>query len=271
MKRTALCLYGYFSNRENENAGMLGYEYIKENILKYPNVDVFVHTWDLKNEKKIIELYNPKRIIAEKQLDYNAVASSYGLYQSDIDEGFDRNSTIYVNCTIQASLSFYNSRAMSILLKREYERDNNFEYDVVITARFDLGHRSGFHRGYNVSQITFNPENDMNYIYSSMWVQINCGFADQWFYSNSENMNKFIYMGDHAIEDFKLGSNYNNALINGWFDSNADDEFSNEVLKPKENRTTNLFKYPQWQIINNHLYHKFYLNKVELYEKSKYV
>ncbi len=267
--RIALCIHGYFSNRESENAGMLGYEYIKEHILKYPNVDIFIHTWDLKNEKKIIELYNPIRIIAEEQIDYNAVANSYGLFQSDIDEGFDRGSTIFKNCTIQASLSFYNSRAMAIMLKREYERDFNFEYDAVICVRFDLGHRSGFHRGYNVSQITFNPEFDMNYYYFPYWMQMNAGLGDQHFYSNSENINRFIYMGDEAINDFKLGSKYHDLLVNGWPDSNADDEFSNEVLK--ENKSNNLVKYPTWQIINNHLYYKYYMIKNNIYDKIKYI
>jgi hypothetical protein len=269
--KIALCLYGYFNNREDSSAGMKGYQYIKDTILKYPNVDVFVHSWDLENENKIKELYKPKLSVFEKQVDYEALAKTKGVYQKNIDKDFDRNNTIYFQCTIQASLSFFSSRAMSIILKNSYENGNEFEYDVVITARFDLGHRSKMHRGYNVSQMNFNPNADMKYLYSSMWVQLNAGYADQWFYSNSKNMNSFVLMQEHFFVDFKVDSEYNKALNNGWFDSNAADEFSNEMLKPSDQRSNNLMKYPTWQMVNNHLYHKWFLNKAGLYEVSKFV
>lgn len=270
--KIALVLYGYFNNREDQNSGMKGYAYIQENLLKH-GVDVFIHSWDLQNQNLIEALYNPKMIIVEEQIDYTRIAGENGLYQADIDENFNRESTIFKYCTIQQSLSFYHSRAKGLMLKREYERDFNlkFKYDVVITARFDLGHRSEVHRGYNVSEIRFDPNLDMNYLYSSMWMQLNCGFADQWFYSSSENMDKFIYMGDKALVDFKLYSHYHHLLINGWPDSNEDDEFSNEVLKSKEEKAINLVKYPTWQIINNHLYHKYFIKSVGLYENSKFI
>lgn len=270
MKRVALCLYGYFNNREDSGAGMKGYRYIKDNILKYENVDIFIHSWDVENEGIIRELYNPKKAEFERQIDFKSVAAGYGVSQEQIDKGFNRNATIFSQCTVQASLSFYFSRANSILLKKDYEVEHG-KYDIVIAARFDLGHRSKMHRGYNVSEMNFNPNNDMKYLYSAMWQQLNAGYADQWFYSNSDNMNVFLGMYNHALHDFKVGSDYNKALNLGWFDSNAVDEFSNERLKPENERTTNLMKYPTWQIINNHLYHKWFLNRVDLYEMSKFV
>lgn len=267
--KIALCLYGYFNNKGDSNAGMKGYNYIKDNILQYPNVDVFIHSWDLANEEKIRGLYNPKHAVFDKQVDFEKLAADMGVNQSNIDQDFNRSDTIFKDCTIQASLSFYTSRGVSLLLKYTHESEHDFEYDVVVTARFDLGHRSGMHRGYNVSQMTFKPEQDMQYLYSSMWMQLNAGYADQWFYSNSKTMNTFILMQEHALHDFKVGSNYNKALLNGWPDSNADDEFSNEIFKPV--KATNLMKYPTWQMVNNHLYHKWFLMKVGLYEKSKFI
>jgi hypothetical protein len=127
------------------------------------------------------------------------------------------------------------------------------------------------HRGYNVSEINFNPTYDMKSLYSSMWMQLNAGYADQWFYSNSKNMNLFMAMPEHFFADFKVGSDYNKALNSGWFDSNQADEFSNEVLKPESERTANLMKYPTWQMINNHLYHKWFLKRTGLYEVSKFI
>jgi hypothetical protein len=58
--RIALCLYGYFNNREDSSAGMKGYKYIQDNILSHPNVDVFIHSWDMENRFKIIDLFKPK-------------------------------------------------------------------------------------------------------------------------------------------------------------------------------------------------------------------
>lgn len=267
--KIALCLYGYFNNKADSSAGMKGYEYIKEHILKYENVDVFVHSWDLENSQKILDLYKPVEFTFDEQVDFDKRAKIHGVYQDLIDENFDRASTIYNGCTIQASLSFFESRAMSLGNKSFHEIQNGFRYDVVITARFDLGHRSGFHRRYNVSHINFDPTLDMNYLYSSMWMQLNAGYADQWFYSNSWNMDLFMLMGSHFLKDSLLFSDYHKALTNGWFDSNADDEFSNERLKTE--KTNNLMKYPTWQMINNHLYHKWFLKNVGLYDKSKFL
>lgn len=270
--RIALCLYGYFNNREDENAGMKGYEYIKNTILKHGNVDVFVHSWDLKNRDLILDLYNPKHEEFEFQTNFVPVLKkNYGVDQELIDQGFDRNSTIYHQCTLQSSFSFFTSRSNSILLKMEVEQEEKFTYDVAIVARYDLGHRSRMHMGYNVSEMNFDPNADMNYIYSAMWQQLNAGYADQWFYSSSENINILRHFGTYGVVDFKVGSDYNKALNNGWFDSNTSNEFSNERMKPVEQRSKNLMKYPTWQMINNHLYHKWFFQKVGLYEVSKFV
>ena len=102
-----------------------------------------------------------------------------------------------------------------------------------------------------------------------MWVQTNAGYADQWFYSNQENMIKFVGFYDKSLDYFKPKSEYEKAITNGWFDSNAKNEFSNEILKSV--KSENLLKYPRWQMINNHIMHKWFMKDVGIYDKSKFV
>ena len=144
------------------------------------------------------------------------------------------------------------------------------EYDCVIVSRFDAGQRSKVHRGYNVSEIPFSGSLDMNYLYSAMWMQLNAGYADQWFFSNSNNIDKLVEMHLDSLTDyFQKDSEYYQSLSTGWPDSNADDEFSNEMLKSE--KTENLVKYPRWQMINNHLLHKWHIRRIGLSEKSKFL
>ena len=155
-------------------------------------------------------------------------------------------------------------------IKKKYEEENGFKYDCVIVARFDIGHRSTWHMGYNVSLMPFNPTLDMNYIYSAMWKQLNAGYADQWFFSNSENIDKFGTMYENALNDyFQKNSDYYNAIINGWFDSNESNETSNEIIN--KDGLAIYYKYPRWQMINNHILHKWHLREAGLYEKSKFL
>jgi hypothetical protein len=78
--KIALCLYGYFNNRGDSTAGSKGYQYIKDCILSYHNADIFIHSWDLENEERIRAIYNPKLAIFEKQIDYDALAQTKGVF-----------------------------------------------------------------------------------------------------------------------------------------------------------------------------------------------
>jgi len=269
--RIALCLYGCFNNRSDNQADDKGYSYLKENILdKVESVDVFSHSWDDGFKNKIDDYYNPRISLYEKQIDFNSIGREAGIDEVWINEGFNRNVTLYQQCTINASLSFYYSRAKAIQFKSEYEKTHDFNYDCVVVARFDSGQRSTWHTGYNVSLIPFDPNLDMTYIYSAMWMQLNAGYADQWFFSNSENINKLGDMYDKALNDyFQKNSEYCNAITNGWFDSDDSSEISNEFIN--KNELAIRHKYPRWQMINNHILHKWHLYKVGLYNKSKFL
>lgn len=94
-------------------------------------IDYFIHTWNYSGDRegvsqpyitrdvsqeefdKVVDWYKPKKyVLDDKKQDY--------FYESD-----------------HWSSLFY-SMAQSIMLKREYEIENNFEYDVVIKSRPDV-------------------------------------------------------------------------------------------------------------------------------------
>lgn len=269
--KVALCLYGFYNNRADQNAGDKGYAYIQEKIIKYCEsrgykVDVFFHCWETGLKDKLVKLYKPKNYQFESSHNFGDLGKQHGIEEDKINEGFSREGTIYQQCTVNASLSFFYSRS------RALEISNEDDYDIVISSRFDLGQRSTWHKGYNVSLMEFDTNLNMDYIYSAMWRQLNAGMADQWFFSNQENMVELSKMYDMALKDyFQNGSDYEKAITEGWVDSNNADQFSNEVLKNKELRSKDLVKYPKWQMINNHIMHKWHFINTGLYDKSRYI
>jgi len=276
--KIALCLHGYYNNRADPQSGDKGLEYIKKNIFSKGNVDVFLHNWQPELELKLKEQYHPKGYCIEPQIDFEKVIENSDIDESYFNENFQRNKTIFAQCNIARTLSFLCSRKKSIELKKEYEKEQGIKYQSVITARFDLGQRDGnAKRKYLVSKINFDPCQDMSFLYSAMWDQLNAGYADQWFYSNSENIDLLATAYDKCFDYFRPGSTYEQKVIRGWPDSckidtlNRNDvgQFTNEIFKNQKSRT--LMKYPKWQCINNHILYKWFCLDVGLYQKSRFV
>ena len=280
--RIALALHGYFNNKVDPFSGENGFKYLTDILLsKYP-VDVFIHSWDVDQRSHLYDLYEPQFAIIENQLSFKEAMRELNVSQEYFDEGFDRNNSPYAACRIESTLSFLYSRKMALELVYKYETELNFQYDIVITARFDLGQRDKFGKWkYYVSQMNFDPTLDMNYIYSAMWDQLNAGYADQWFYSNSNNMRLLSMAFDAALNDYFIpNSKYEKAVTGGWPDSLQYDgsfydpaQFSNEKLKPfRDSRNpVSEMKYPKWQCVNNHILYKWHMIVYNLYEKSRFV
>lgn len=271
--KTAICLYGVY-NHHFPDAGQKGFEQICDRILsKVTNADFFCHSWSTENEYEILSKYKPKMCLIEKQIDFspnvNALDLNYFLTTPHRD-------WLY----LFRAFSFYYTRAKAISLKKKYEERMGFKYDTVISCRFDLGQRDRHWNGkYFVSRINFEPTFDMSNVYSAMWDQLNAGMADQWFYSNSENMDRFIEMYDALPRYLTKGSEYEKAVTGGWFDSNYFEcnnpsdprQYTNEVLLGEEAKSKIPMKYPVWECVNNHIMHKWFLKENGLYEKSRYL
>jgi len=147
-------------------------------------VDYFIHTWDYSGDRKgvsqpyewrdipqeefdkVIEWYEPKGyIFDDKKQDF--------FYQND-----------------HWSSLFY-SLAQSLILKREYELKNNFEYDVVIKTRPDVVFDPRYH---------FSPEHlENNLLYTTHGGIMEHEFGmynvnDCVFYGNSYTMDLVMQM-----------------------------------------------------------------------------
>ena len=183
--KIALCLHGLvgstnslsYQRDENDTDGKklcsdLAFKDWKRCILDPNDVDVFFHTWDIELEEHLVKSYNPKKYKVEKQIVFNI----------ENMEDTPRN---------QAQYSRWYGGKEVIEMKTQYEKENNFTYDCVIDARFDLAWNN---------PINFS-EYDMDYFYIPTvekdgskygWPYTNQQeIMDFIFFSNSEYMNHF--------------------------------------------------------------------------------
>lgn len=266
--KVAVCLHGYFENKGGIFDSFKGYEYLKKKVLDKTDCDIFIHSWDIKNRSHIEKLYDCKKITFEQQKmfedELKIIDQNHFFGESNTAPG------MYSINNCFKGLSFSYSRQQSIKLKKLYEEENNFKYDCVIVARFDIGQRGKEHpQKYYATNINFDPDLNMNFLYSAFWDQLNHGFADHWFYSNSENMDVVGNLYDKLTQYYQSNSEYVNSVINGWPDSNENEQFSNEMLS--DNKTDNLKKWPLWACVDNHKLYKWYFIDTGLYKKCRFV
>tara|TARA_R110000851_G_scaffold268574_2_gene421316 strand:- start:368 stop:880 length:513 start_codon:yes stop_codon:yes gene_type:complete len=117
----------------------------------------------------------------------------------------------------------------SIELKSEYEIENGFKYDFVINSRFDIAWQTdvdfsnfnsdSFYVGNWNRRYSLDGKDIKNRLYYNQnrtpeqyieklvgYPHNDEGFIDQWFFANSDNMNKFSTLFDNIIEYDKLGN-----------------------------------------------------------------
>lgn len=121
----------------------------KKNVIENNNADVFVHSWSLDYKDTILQNYNPKKYIFEKQK----------RFKKQINDTFLNAPSMYRLSNEEVIRSKYYSMCKSIDLLNEYEKENNFKYDVILIARMDLV----WFNKINLSEI------DSNYFYTSNW------------------------------------------------------------------------------------------------------
>ena len=263
--KIALCLHGYYDSSGGPNSGSQGYKYIKEQILKDNDVDVFVHSWDIPAQEEILTNYSPASFCFEEQYDFKTELESFDV--GWFEERFERNKTMYKNSIFQ-TLSFLYSRKRSLELKREYENKHRFEYDCVVLCRFDLGTRGKEHpQVFYATDIDFNLNADMELLHMKYWDQFNWGLPDHWFYSNTKTMDIVGTLYDKVFNYLQKDSDYVHSVVNGWIDSNQKFEFSNEMMLKEELKTPHLTKFEKWHCIDNHKIYKWFLYKESLSNK----
>tara|TARA_B100000886_G_C20421574_1_gene491847 strand:- start:408 stop:1238 length:831 start_codon:yes stop_codon:yes gene_type:complete len=262
--KIALCLHGYFANAEGYEESVKAHKYLKRKVLDDNDVDVFIHSWDLENEKKVLSLYNPKKYNFEKQLDFKEELEKINIDNEEYKSSYGN--------TIFRTLSFLYSRMMAVKIKSDYEEEKKFKYDCVILARFDISRRGlKHHQTFYVTKMNFNPNFDMQYVYSAFWPQLNHGYADHWFYSCSENIDTVANLYYDVFEHYQSNSDYVKAVLNGWPESCKYHQDTNEFLKPEKYRSKELKCWTKDRLIDNHKLYKWHFMKTGLHQKSKFV
>lgn len=124
--KIALCLYGQIRDLKQ------GYTEYLNHILSRYNVDIFAHLWETETSEvnEFIKLYNPKSFKIEPQVafDMNRYSNAYGVakhHPNSFKAAFN-------------SLSQFYSLYQVCHLRREYEQQNNIQYDLCIKGRLDI-------------------------------------------------------------------------------------------------------------------------------------
>tara|TARA_Y100000296_G_scaffold47700_1_gene54648 strand:+ start:1043 stop:1882 length:840 start_codon:yes stop_codon:yes gene_type:complete len=267
--RIALCLFGYPKGSTIYAGGAYEqkFKHLFEQVMVH-NPDVFIHSWDTSLEEELVNLFEPKLFVFEEQIGFDdeisklndarfSPSSKYSPPSLD-NRGRFRTGDIF------KTWSFFHTRNESNKLKKQYEQDNDFVYDCVVTSRFDVGyHNYGKNK---TSYIKFVPTLDMNCIYSAYWRQINAGLSDHWFYGNSSNIDIVCDIRNNVLDYLKKDSEYCNVMMNGWIDSSAEKEFSNEFLQKYKSSLPVM--YPEHYCLNNHCLYKWHFYKNNLWKRD---
>ena len=154
--------------------------------------------------------------------------------------------------------------------RSENEIKNDFSYDCVVMARFDLGQRGKeYSQKYYATNFNFNEMLDMSYIYSAFWDQLNHGFADHWFFSNSKNMDVVSSLHDNLLDYYSPSSKYVKNVTTGWPDSDSCNDFSNEFFN--QGSLLNKKIWPLNACIDNHKLYKWHFINTGLYKVCKFI
>lgn len=207
------------------------FSFISKNVIGNNDVDVFGHLWfdtDLQtnpykyggdgnwvhqriNDKAIEDfknLYNPKKLIVEESKKFNdfELISNLDISVKKYWPGFIDNpkEPNYQNRVINNCLSYFYSLNEVCKIKKLYEYENNFKYDVVIRCRTDSIVKTKLdYKKYDMSFLNYSSINNQP-----------DGMVCDWFnFSSSINMDAFMSVFSVSSLIFKKCMNENN---NAW-------------------------------------------------------
>jgi hypothetical protein len=195
--RVAVCISGQLREwlRAKENQKQFW-----ESIGDRGEVDYFIHTWNYSGDREgvsqpyiwrkveqkefdqIVEWYKPKKYIFD-----NKVQSFF--YEND------------------HWMSLFYSLSQSIMLKRQYELENNFEYDVVIKSRPDIvfNPRSHFTEDYMCDGFLYTTHAGEQLGECGL-ININ----DCCFYANSYTMDMIVDLYQYRERGVHINGNLDN-------------------------------------------------------------
>lgn len=223
--KVAICFYGLVGSKTDKNGQgvsldpKVAYKLNYENLIAGNDVDVFIHSWSHEHKKELIDLYEPKSHIIEKQRLFprsSQIANNrtimekirivYSMFKKPLNiseqiqnkrkEAFRANSRWYSNKKV-------------LELKAQYEKENNFKYDCVMVIRLDVGFYTPLKfSDYSMDHFYVSNWNDYptasnDFAHNFKNHHLSKGFLDFWFFSNSEYMDDFSKLYDN-IEKYHV-------------------------------------------------------------------
>ena len=175
--KIALCFSGEARSFEK------GYEYYKHNLLRFHDVDVFIHTWNSPGVEKIVELYKPRAYFIEDK-------PPVGNY----NDRYPRTPEPENRPPWNAYCMFYSMFRVSQMV------EGQANYDWVIKSRTDYA--------LNVVLPLHKLDNSKLYIPNCRMVPERDFGNDQFAFSSMENMMKYMSVCKYIDEFYDAGTVY---------------------------------------------------------------
>ena len=187
-------LIGGISSGKNMNADVGDYssqsslvlryvsKFLKKYVLENNDVDIFIFSWEVDKLEEFKKYLNPKKMKLIPQINFEIPEHLKGKNDKRVIAHYSR---------------WYGVKEV-MKLKRQYEEENNFKYDLVVNARFDLCYNKLFDFSClptNQFHIPIHPDRP-NYGWPAEQGEI----LDHMFASNSDIMDKYSTLYDNLDE-----------------------------------------------------------------------
>lgn len=239
MLRAAICFFGGLGGYLGKNGigqtidPSIGFNTILNNIvIKNPQYkfDYFLHSWTISKKERILETINPISWNIEEQIDFSNEIQNYKdkiidlkdfkrfikLELMEIVEKYILNKQSQKKMITFRNFSRWYSVQCSNNLKKVYEEKNNFKYDLVISSRFDLYLKSSLDLNNLDLSLFYSSAFRPKTFYNNELIFDNRNLQDQWFFSNSKNMDLFCnlyqFINDYSRDPHRCS--YQHALKN---------------------------------------------------------
>ena len=178
------------SNYDDESSLVLRYvsKFLKKYVLENNDVDIFIFSWEVDKLEEFKKYLNPKKIKLIPQIDFEIPKHIKGTNDKRVTAHYSR---------------WYGFKEV-MKLKKKYEQENNFKYDLVVNARFDLCYNKPFDFSSlptNEFHIPIHPDKP-----TYGWPNENNEILDHIFASSSENMDNysslFSFLNEYTLSGY---------------------------------------------------------------------
>ena len=216
--RVAVCFYGLVGSAQrkfgkgNSLDPELSHKFYKKNVFKYlKNYDVFIHSQSVEFKEDLKIYMSQNYIVLRKKNFFFKAIINFKFLKILLYSVLDLPKLIQrFNRGLNGYSRWYSTKKV-IELKKKYEKENNFKYDLVFLTRLDWAFIKPFRMNKKMSNYFIvshhndvpSPRNNYKSKIKKNNKTYKNGLADYWFLSSSNNLDKFSKLYD-KIKDYHL-------------------------------------------------------------------